>query len=237
MSRIAWAWSSDRSNRLIRLLRAVSTSARLADRLDHLVEVVEGDLEALEDVGPGARLLEVELGPPPDDLAAVVDVVAEDALERQRLRLAVDEREHVEVERRLHRRVLEQVVQHLVRVRVALDLDVDPHPVAVGLVAQVADPVELLVLDEVGDLLEQRRLVHLVRQLADDDRRAVAGGPPRTRTWARMTTRPRPWAYISRIASIVSCSPVSGLRRVSNRKIVPPVGKSGPLTIWHRSSW
>ena len=56
-----------------------STSARLADRLDDRVEVVEGDLEALEDVGPGAGLAEVELGPAPDDLAAVVDVVLEDA--------------------------------------------------------------------------------------------------------------------------------------------------------------
>ena len=52
---------------------------RLADRLDDRVEVVEGDLEALEDVRPGAGLAEVELGPPPDDLAAVVDVVLEDA--------------------------------------------------------------------------------------------------------------------------------------------------------------
>ena len=57
---------------------------------------------------------------------------------------------------------------------VALDLDVDPHPVAVRLVAQVGDAVDLLVLDEVGDLLEQRRLVHLVRQLGDDDRHALA---------------------------------------------------------------
>ena len=73
---------------------------RLADRPDHRVEVVEGDLEALEDVRPGARLAEVELGPPADDLAAMVDVVLEDALERQRLGLAVDQREHVHVERR-----------------------------------------------------------------------------------------------------------------------------------------
>ncbi len=72
--------------------------------------------------------------------------------------------------------MLEQVVQHLVRVGVALDLDVDAHPVAVGLVPQVGDPVDLLVLDEVRDLLEQRRLVHLVRQLGDDDRRPVAAG-------------------------------------------------------------
>ena len=48
---------------------------RLADRLDDRVEVVEGDLEALEDVRPGARLAEVELGAAADDLAAVVDVV------------------------------------------------------------------------------------------------------------------------------------------------------------------
>ena len=73
---------------------------RLADRLDDRVEVVEGDLEALEDVGPGAGLAEVELGPAADDLAAMVDVVLEDRLERQRLRLAVDEGEHVQVERR-----------------------------------------------------------------------------------------------------------------------------------------
>ena len=123
---------------------------------------------------PGARLAEVELGPAPDDLAPVVEVVDEDAAQRQRLRLAVDQGEHVHVERELHRRVLEQVVQHLVRVGVALDLDVDAHPVAVGLVAQVGDALDPLVLDQLGDLLEQRRLVHLVRQLGDDDRRPVA---------------------------------------------------------------
>ena len=89
---------------------------RLADRLDDRVEVVERLLEALEDVGPGARLAEVELGPPADDLAAMLDVVLEDRLERQRLGLPVDQREHVHVEGGLQRRVLEQVVQHLVRV-------------------------------------------------------------------------------------------------------------------------
>ena len=126
-------------------------------------------------------LREVELGAPADDVAAVVDVVLEDALERQRLRLAVDQRQHVHVERQLHRRVLEEVVEHLVRVEVALDLDVDAHPVAVGLVAQVGDAVDPLLLDEVGDLLEQRGLVHLVGQLGDDDRHPVGLGSPRTR--------------------------------------------------------
>src|SRR5664279_2143317 len=62
---------------------------RRPDRPDHLVQVVEGDLEALEDVGAGLGLAEVELRAPSDDLAAVVDVVLQDALQRQSLRLAV----------------------------------------------------------------------------------------------------------------------------------------------------
>ena len=123
---------------------------------------------------PGARLGEVELGPAPDDVAPVVEVVDEHAAQRQGLRLAVDQREHVHVERELHRRVLEQVVQDLVRVGVALELDVDAHPVAVGLVAQVADALDPLVLDQLGDLLEQAGLVDLVRELGDDDRGPVA---------------------------------------------------------------
>ena len=138
MSRMACAWSSDRSNRFIRFDRASSTSGDSRIVLMTASRLSSAILRPFEDVRPGARLAEVELGPAADDLAAMLDVVDEDAAERQRLRLAVDEREHVHVERELHRRVLEQVVQHLVRVRVALDLDVDAHPVAVGLVAQVA---------------------------------------------------------------------------------------------------
>ena len=51
---------------------------------------------------------------------------------------------HVGVERELQRRVLEQVVEHLARVGVALALDDQAHAVAVGLVAQVGDAVDLL---------------------------------------------------------------------------------------------
>ena len=87
----------------IRFCARVIHVRRLADGADDRVQVVERDLEAFEDVGPVARLLEVELGPPPDDLAAPVDVVLEDRLERQRLGLAVDERHDVGVEGQLQR--------------------------------------------------------------------------------------------------------------------------------------
>ena len=144
-----------------------------ADHLDDLVDVIVRDLEALEDVRSVLRVLEIVLAPPSDDVAAVVDVVLEDLLEREGPRLRVDEREHVEVERRLHGGVLVQVVEHERRVVVALHLDDDAHALAVALVPDIRDAGEALVLHELGDLLDERGLVHRVRELGDDDRIAV----------------------------------------------------------------
>ena len=41
------------------------------------------------------------------------------------------------------------------RISVALHLNVDAHPVAVGLVTQVGDAVNATLFDEVGDLLNE----------------------------------------------------------------------------------
>ena len=66
-----------------------------ADGGDDLVEVLEGDQVALQDVLAVARLLELELRAAADDLAAVVDVGLEHLLEAHRLRLPLVERDHV----------------------------------------------------------------------------------------------------------------------------------------------
>jgi len=47
-------------------------------------------------------------------------------------------------------------------------------PSRLGLVAALADALDLLVAHELADLLHQRRLVDLVGQLGDDDRLAPA---------------------------------------------------------------
>ena len=126
--------------------------ARAADQLDDLVEVVERDQQALEAVDARLERAQLVLGAADDDLALVLDVVADDLAQRQRLRHVVDQRDGVDAERRLHRRVLVELVEHDLRDRVALELDHDPHAVAVRLVAQVGDLGDLLVLDELGDL-------------------------------------------------------------------------------------
>ena len=76
--------------------------------------------------------------------------------------------EHRDAEGGLKRRLCKELVQHDLRIRVALELDDHTHTVAVGLVAQVADALEALILDLVCDIFEQLALVYLIRQLGND---------------------------------------------------------------------
>ena len=76
--------------------------------------------------------------------------------------------------RRLQLRVLVEIVEHDLRHLAAAQLDDDAHAVAVGLVAKIGDALDGLLAHELGDLLEQPRLVHLIRDLGDDDRELVA---------------------------------------------------------------
>ncbi len=144
------------------------------DQRDELVDVRERDREAFEHVAAFARLLELEHGPSRDDLASMRDERLDHRLQVAQPRLTVDQRDHVHAERVLQLRVLVEVVQHDLGNLAALELDDDAHARLVGLVLDVRDALELLLLRQLGDALEQRLLVHLVRQLVDDDRRAVA---------------------------------------------------------------
>ena len=170
---MALAWTSREPEALHEVVARGLDVVRLADGADDRVEVVERGLEAFEDVGPIPGLLQVELGAPANDDLAPLDVVLQHGLDGQRLRLAVDERDDVGVEGHLQGGVLEEVVEDLARGGVPLALDDDAHAVAIGLIAQVGDAVDLAGLDQVGDLLEQRGLVDLVRDGRGHDGRAA----------------------------------------------------------------
>ena len=73
--------------------------------------------------------------------------------------------------------MLEELVQGDVRHSVALELDLDAHARPVGVILQVGDLGEDLVLDEVGDLGDDAVVAALldpVRKLGDDHRRLAA---------------------------------------------------------------
>ena len=64
-------------------------------------------------------------------LALVADIRPDRFAEVERARHPVDERDHVHAERRLHRRVLVELVEHHLGNCVPLELNHDPHPLAI----------------------------------------------------------------------------------------------------------
>ena len=125
-------------------------------------------------MGAVARLAEQMLGAPGDHLLAEGDEQGEQVLQVHHQRTAAVERHHVGAEGRLQRRVAVELVEHDVGHGVALELDHDAIALAVELVAQRGDAVDLLLPPQLADALDHGGLVHLVGDLADDDRLAVA---------------------------------------------------------------
>ena len=104
MLRIASLCFSLKPNRLRSLASASGGVLRLADDLDDFVDVVDRDLEPIQDVLAGLRGVEIELGPPDDDLVAVVDEVLQQLLQVHDLGRAVGQRQHDHAEGGLHLR-------------------------------------------------------------------------------------------------------------------------------------
>ena len=92
----------------------------------------------------------------------------------EQFRLAADEGQHLHAEGALQRSVLVELVEHLLGLRAALELDDDRDAAPVGLVAQVGDGVKAPVAHEFGDALDEGGLVHLIGQFGDDDAVPVA---------------------------------------------------------------
>ena len=120
-------------------LAGVVRGAGGADEGDHRVQVVEGDGEALEDVGAGLRLAQLEGGAPPHHLAPEVDEQLAGLEDVQHPRPLVDDGQHDDPEGVLQLGVLVQVVQDDRRRLALLHVHHDAHPVAVALVADVGD--------------------------------------------------------------------------------------------------
>ncbi len=74
-----------------------------------------------------------------------------------------------DAESRLHLGVPVKLVEDDLRLGVALQLDHDPHAVAIGFIAQIGDAVDLLLPHQIGDANQKRGLIDLIRNLGDDD--------------------------------------------------------------------
>ena len=148
---------------LARLRRA----RRGADERDHLVDVRQGHREPLQDVRPRPRPLQLEDRAPRHHFAPVADEAPDDLLQIEGARLAVDQRHHVDPEHRLELGVPIELVQEHLGHRIAAHLGHDPDPVLVRFVAKLGNAFDLAGADELGNLLDELRLVHLVGNLGE----------------------------------------------------------------------
>ena len=146
---------------------------RGADEGDDFVDIGHRDGKADQHMGAVARLVEQEPGPPRHHALAEGDEGGEHLPDAHQLRLAAVERDEIAAERGLQRREAIELVQNDVGHRLALQFDDDAHAVAVALVADVGDAFDALVAHQFGDLLDHRRLVHLIGDFGDDERLAL----------------------------------------------------------------
>src|ERR1700681_3570783 len=157
----------------------------LANDRDDAVDVVERDQEAEQQVRALFVLAQLVARAALDAFLAMVDEVQQDVAQAEDLRLERrrragrmlhlvaaahrHQREHVEREAGLQRRLLVELVEHHLRRRVARELHDDAHPLAVRLVVEPHDPDDALVLIRFDDRFDDARRRHLIGDLADDD--------------------------------------------------------------------
>ena len=141
----------------------------VADDGDEVVNIGQRNRQAFQHVAAFARLAQVEHGAPRDHFAAVVQENLDQVLQVAQLGLAVDQGHHVDAEGVLQLRLLVQVVEHHLGHFAALEFNDQSHARFVGLILDVADALDLLLVHQLGHALLQGLLVDLVGEFIDDD--------------------------------------------------------------------
>ncbi|SUD25102.1 Uncharacterised protein [Paenibacillus macerans] len=140
-----------------------------ANQGDNFVNMIQSDAQAFQDMRPGFGFFQVEFRAPANNFDLVLQIMTKDFLQRQKLRLVIDDRNHVDAERALHRRMFVQIVQDNVRVHIAAELDDDAHPGAVRFIAQIGDAVNSFFPYKLGDFLYQTGLIDHIRNFFHND--------------------------------------------------------------------
>ena len=151
--------------RLTRLCRTLGC----LDQFDHRIDVGQCNRLTFQQVRSVASLPQQKCCAPRDHLATMREKCLDQLLQIQRARLAADQRNNVDAIHNLQLRLGIQIVEdHLARFATPR-FDDDAHAVLVGFVAQLGNAFDALFLHQLRDLLNQARLVDLIRNFTDDD--------------------------------------------------------------------
>src|SRR6266852_5204349 len=147
----------------------VGAAAGPANDADDVVEIVERDLVADQNVFALAGFAQLVDGAAAHDFDAVLDEQLDERDEAEFARLPADDGQQDHAEGFLHLGVLEKIVEDELRFFAALDFHDDAHAFAGGFVAHVGDAFDFLALHELREALDELRFVHLIRNFRDDD--------------------------------------------------------------------
>ena len=138
---------------------------RRADNLNHLVNIDDGDQQALHQVQPVTALTQPELCAAAHHRQPVINVHMQQTKQPKGLRLAIHQRHIINTERILQRRVLIQGRQHRLRVKPVLHLNHQAHTLLpVRQINHIRDTGQLLRINAVLNLLNNLLRAHHVRQ-------------------------------------------------------------------------
>ena len=157
------------------LLR-IGLALRVPEEGNDGVDQVDGLDETILDLFTCELLLEQVLVLVREDLVLELEIGLQDAPERHGLRPTLVDGQHVHAEGILESRFLIQYILDTLDVRTSLQLEYDTDAVFVGLVRDIDDLWEDLILDELGDILHELHDAladHRVRNLGHDELIAV----------------------------------------------------------------
>ncbi len=154
------------------LARVVDGGA-LSNERDDLIEGIERGEVAAQNVHALFGLLEAECGATHNDVNLVRDPRSDKAVECQRTRNAVNNRQHVRAKVLLKRRVLVEVIEHNLRHRVTLENDDESLAgAAARFIPNVGNAGKAALLDELGDAQREVVGIDLIRQFSNHQARA-----------------------------------------------------------------
>ncbi|MPM56764.1 hypothetical protein SDC9_103578 [bioreactor metagenome] len=154
---------------LYELLPRLVWTCALLDEVYNLVDVVQRDDEAFQNMEALLRAVEVIGRAAGDNVFLMLEIIIEHIAQRQYLRFAIHQHEHDHAEGGLQIGVFIELVENDAAVDVLFQFDHDTHARAVGFITQVGDALNALFVHKLRNALHKPRLVHLIGDLGDDD--------------------------------------------------------------------
>ena len=153
----------------LQIALGIGRGLTVSDDVYHLVDIVDGDDQALEDVGTLLSLAQVVLGAADGDIVTVLYEVLDALLEREQTGTTLHQRNIVDRERTLQGGHLEQLVEQHIGIGIALAVDDDTHTLAARLIIDIGHALNLMLVGEIGDIGHEIGLIDTIGNLRDDN--------------------------------------------------------------------